>query len=71
VEVGGPDVQSGHLGIGNLDALLIGRAVKTTLDREAFVGLGGGDQLDDDLVRQKRMADFGTTTLGSIWLAFC
>jgi hypothetical protein len=53
VEVGGPDVQRGHLGIGYLDAFFISGLVNATLDREAFAGLGCGDLLDNDLMRQK------------------
>jgi hypothetical protein len=40
VEIGGADVQVGHLGVGHLDALLISGWVKTTLDRQA-VDFGG------------------------------
>src|ERR1700747_3591524 len=56
MEVIGLDVQFGHLGVGYLDAFLIGGSVKTTLDRQAFAGLGGGDELDNDLMSEKRFS---------------
>jgi len=50
------DVESGHLGIADLDALGIAVGVDITSDGEPGIGGGGGDQLNDDLVADKRLA---------------
>ena len=56
VEVGGRDVQRRHLGIGDLDAFVVGVLVEPALDGQALLGRGAGDQLDDDLMGQQRFA---------------
>src|SRR5271154_2936734 len=48
------DVEGLHLGIANLDALLVGARVERTLDLQASLGRGRRDQLDDgQSVRQR------------------
>jgi hypothetical protein len=56
VEIGGLDVESGHLGVGDLDAFRIVTFVEATSDGEPCVRGGAGDQLDDDQVADKRLA---------------
>jgi hypothetical protein len=50
VEVGGPDVEVGHLGIGDLDVLFVGGGINPAGDGQASRGGGVGDQLDNDLM---------------------
>src|SRR5271170_4524944 len=51
------DVEGLHLGIANLDALLVGARVERTLDLQASLGRGRRDQLDDgQSVRQRSAA---------------
>src|SRR5271163_575505 len=48
------DVEGLHLGIANLDALLVGARVERTLDLQASLGRGRRNQLDDgQSVRQR------------------
>jgi hypothetical protein len=56
VEVGGLDVECSHLGIGDLDTLLVGVGIEPAGHGEAGIGGGVGDQLDDDLVADQRFA---------------
>src|SRR5260370_27936431 len=48
VELGAFDVDGGHLGVGNDDAVGVLPSVEFTAHGEASFGGGGGDQLDDD-----------------------
>jgi hypothetical protein len=50
------DVEGSHLGIGDLDALLVSTGVDPAGDGEAGLGAGIGDQLDDDLMADQRLA---------------
>lgn len=50
------DVQRFHLGIGDLDTLGVAADVNVASDCEAGIGRGGGDQLNDDLVADQRLA---------------
>src|SRR5260370_5395642 len=52
----GRDVQLGHLGVGDLDAFVVGVLVEPTLDGKTGLGRGAGDQLDDDLMGQHGLA---------------
>ena len=63
VEIGGLDVESGHLGVGDLDAFRIVTFVEATSDGEPCVCGGAGDQLDDDQVADQRLA---TPVLGDV-----
>ena len=56
MEVGGRNVQPGHLGVGDLDAFVVGVLVEPTLDGKAGLGRGAGDQLDDDQVANQWLA---------------
>ena len=56
MEIGGLDVESGHLGVGDLDAFRIVTFVEATSDGEPCVRGGAGDQLDDDQVADQRLA---------------
>src|SRR5262249_10424108 len=46
----------GHLLVGNLDPRRIGIRVQGTLDLQTGFGRGGGDQIDDALVADQRLA---------------
>src|SRR3954452_10758725 len=52
----GFEVEGGHLGIGNFDALLVAGLVETAGNGEAGCGGGVGNQLDDHLVADQRLA---------------
>src|SRR6202034_743158 len=54
-EIGGLDVESGHLGVGDLDAFRIVTFVEATSDGEPCVRGGAGDQLDNDQVADQRL----------------
>ena len=56
VEVGGLDVEGGHLSIGDLHFLAIGVGIDPAGDGEADSGTGVGDQLDDYLMADQRLA---------------
>ena len=56
MEIGGLDVESGHLGVGDLDAFRIVTFIEATSDREPCVRSGAGDQLDDDQVADQWLA---------------
>ena len=62
MEVGRLNVECCHLGVGDLDTLLIGIVVEPARDGEASIGGRVGDQLNDNL-----MADqwFATPVLGN------
>ena len=50
------DVEGGHLGVGDLDTLLVGIVVEPAGDGESGIGGRVGDQLDDDGVTDQRLA---------------
>jgi hypothetical protein len=56
VELGWLDVESGHLGVGDLDAFRIITFIEATSDGEPCVGGGAGEQLDDDQVADQWLA---------------
>ena len=56
MEDGGLDVESGHLGVGNLGALRIIVFIELTGDGKSAVGGGAGDQLDNDQIADQRLA---------------
>src|SRR5271166_5466761 len=56
VEVGGFDLDGGHLGFGDLDALVVDIFIEPARDGEAFVSGCAADQLDDGLVADQRLA---------------
>ncbi len=56
MELGWGDVETGDLLVGDLDALLVGVLVQPAPDGEPGLRGGAGDQLDDDLMRQQRLA---------------
>src|SRR5712691_6349328 len=51
-----PDVQSSHLGVADLDALGIAVGIDVASDGQTVVGRCRGEQLDDDLVGEERLA---------------
>jgi len=53
VEACGLDVESAELGLGDLDADGIGPVVELGLDRQAGVGGGVRDEVDDDVVGEQ------------------
>src|SRR4249919_3734534 len=50
------DVDSGQFGFGDFDTAWIARAIEVAGNGESFAGRGGGDQLDDDLMADERLA---------------
>src|SRR5271165_6462896 len=50
------DVDSGQFGFGDFDTAWIARAIEVAGNGESFDGRGGGDQLDDDLMADERLA---------------
>ena len=56
MEIAAGDVDVGQLIVGDGDAFWVTRLIKTTAHDEAGVGAGGGDQFDDDLVGEQRLA---------------
>jgi len=50
------NVEGGHLGVGDLDALFVAGLVETAGNGEAGCGGGVGNQLDDHLVTDQRLA---------------
>jgi hypothetical protein len=52
----GLNVESSHLGVGDLDALIIGIFVEMTGDGEPGISGSAGDQLDNDQVADQRLA---------------
>ena len=47
------DIQRGHLGVADLDALLVGRRVERALDLQSGFRGCGADQLDDgEVIRE-------------------
>ena len=50
------DVDCSHFGFGDFDAAWVARAIDVAGNGEACVGRGGGDQLDDDLMADERLA---------------
>ena len=55
VEACGLNVEGGHLGVGDLDSLLVEIGVELARDREAGFSGGAGDQADDDQVADQRL----------------
>src|SRR5271157_5931874 len=56
VEVGGFDFDGGHLGFGDLDALVVDIFIEPAGDGEAFVSGCAADQLDNGLVANQGLA---------------
>ena len=56
MESGGLDVESSHLGVGDLDALFIIIFIEATGNGKPGTGGGAGDQLDDDQVADQWLA---------------
>jgi hypothetical protein len=56
VKSGRLDVESGHLRVGDFDALHIVTFIQATGDGEPGVRGGAGDQLDNDQVADQRLA---------------
>ena len=56
MESGGLDVESGHLGVGDLDALFIVIFIEATGNTKPGIGGGAGDQLADDQVADQCLA---------------
>ena len=50
------NVEGSHFGIADFDALGIAALVNVASDSEAGIGGSGADQLDDDVVADKRLA---------------
>jgi hypothetical protein len=50
------NVEGGHFGIADLDALRIAALVDVASDGKAGIGSSGTDQLDDDVVTDERFA---------------
>ena len=50
------ELEFGHLLVGNLDPCWIGIRVQGTLDLQTSFRGGGGDQINDDLVADQRLA---------------
>src|SRR5580692_12793463 len=56
MEIGGLDIESGHLGVGDLDAFRVVTFIEATSDGEPCVRGGAGDQLDNNQVADQRLA---------------
>ena len=56
MEVIAGDVERGHLGVADLDALLVGPRVERALDLQAGLGRRRGNQLDDGHEIRERFA---------------
>ena len=50
------EVDGGKLGVGDLDSFGVGAFVEAGVDSQAAAGRGGGDQADDRLAGDKRLA---------------
>ena len=50
------ELDGGHVGVGDLDAGRVAVGVEFAAHFEAALGSGGGDQLDDDLMADQRLA---------------
>ncbi len=56
MESGGVDVENGHLGVGDFDALRIVTFIEAIGNGESGLCGGAGDQLDDDQVADQWLA---------------
>src|SRR4051812_32649867 len=50
------EVDARELLVGDLDSSLVGAVIELRVELEAGAGRGGGDEVDDDLERLKRLA---------------